>query len=140
MTLTEWKDVAQIASDIVVALSASAGGIWAIARYIRERTDEAALDIDIDRRSVSQGSDHLVMLDIVLTNKGKTKLQAKAARDVKTGFAYSDGVEQLQHSRSLQLRQVQVWNANSNRHLDWFDSTLLQPIAGLSSEINLLTV
>jgi len=134
MSLTEWKDFTNIISNVVVALAAFAGGLWALARYWRERADEAALDIGIDYRTAQLGSDHVVALDVVLTNRGKTKLQAKALHTGQ-GLAYDDGIERLRHSCDLQLREIRAWNTNANRHLDWFENPVLQPVAGLNPDL-----
>ena len=137
MTLDEWKTVTEIASNMAVVLAAFVGGFWALRRYHRERTDEAALEIGFQYKTRPADPDYLIEIDVVVTNKGKTKIEANTTR--KEGYAYNDGVEKLKHSASLQLRQVQPWQADEKRHLEWFESSLLTSVAGLCPEINLLS-
>jgi hypothetical protein len=137
MPLEQWKTATEIASNFAVVLAALVGGVWAWRRYHLERTNEAALEIGFGYKTSAVGEDFLVEIDVVLTNKGKTKIEANTRRT--DGFVYSDDVEKLKYSASLQLRRVQPWDPNSNRHLDWFESPLLQPVLGLHPEINLLS-
>jgi hypothetical protein len=76
------KELIDIVSNIVVIVAAIIGGLWALRRYQIERTEESALDIGVEYNSVELGSEYIVTLDVVLTNKGKTRLQAKTDRAV----------------------------------------------------------
>jgi hypothetical protein len=130
--LHEWTGVV---NDAVVSVAALAGGAWAILRLKRERSDEAALDIDVSHTSYPQSDQCFVFFRVVLRNVGKTKIQAKT--ESSGGFIYDDGVEQLKHGCSLQLKRIKPWAAGTHRRLDWFDSPLLEAVEGLG-EINLL--
>jgi hypothetical protein len=130
------KDVIDIISGVIVAVAAIIGGLWALLRYRKERTDEAAIEIGVNSTCAPYGQDYLIFLDIKLTNKGRTKIQAKYERS--NGLAFDDGVERLQHSGSLQVKQVLPRTQHANSHLDWFESPLLRPLPDIA-EINLLT-
>ncbi len=130
------KDIVDIIAAVIVSVAAVIGGLWALRRYLIERTDEEAVDIEINSNCKAYGSDYLVVLDVILTNKGHTKVQAKYERN--EGWAYDDGVEKLRHSGSLQIKAIRAWASRNDRHLDWFKSSLLEPVDGLP-EVNLLT-
>jgi len=135
--MTDFKDWTEIVSNIVLTLAALAGGLWAVFRFWRERTDEAALDLTVSERSSPHGKDHLVAIILELANKGKTRIQAKTKR-TKSGFAFDDTVEKLAHSCSLQIRKFTT--PASTMRIDWFEAGhVVQDVPGLSSEINLLT-
>jgi len=119
MTGTEWKDRTDIISNIVVIFAALAGGLWAVFRFWRERTDEAALDLTVSQRSSPHGNDHLVAITLELANRGKTRIQAKTKR-TKSGFAFDDTVEKLAHSCSLQVRKFTT--PASTMRIDWFEA------------------
>jgi len=121
-------------SDGVVIAAAILGGLWAFFRFLTERTYQAAIEIGIDYTCAPDEAQYIVFLDIILTNKGHTRVRAKYERT--DGWAYNDGVERLKHSGSLQVRRILPWKQPNNRHLDWFETTLLEPIPDLP-EINL---
>jgi hypothetical protein len=122
--------------DGFVIAAAIIGGLWALLRVWTERTYEAAIDIEISSTCAADGPEYLVFLDVVLTNKGHTRVQAKYKRS--EGWAYNDGVEKLKHSGSLQVRRILPWVGPNNRFLDWFETPLLDSIPHLP-EVNLLT-
>ena len=130
------KDIVDIIAAVIVSVAAVIGGLWALHRYLIERTDEEAVDIEINSNCTVYGSDYLVLVDVILTNKGHTKVQAKYERN--EGWAYDDGVEKLRHCGSLQIKAIRAWKSRNDRHLDWFKSPLLEPVDGLP-EVNLLT-
>ncbi len=135
MNLPSLKDIVDITAAAIVSVAAVIGGLWALRRYLIERTDEEAVVIEINSNCELHGRDYLVLLDVILTNKGHTKVQAKYERN--EGWAYNDGVEKLRHSGSLQVKTIRAWEPPNDRHLDWFKSPLLEPVAGLP-EVNLL--
>ena len=130
------KDIVDIIAAAIVSVAAIIGGLWALRRYLIERTDEEAVVIEINSNCTLYGSDYLVLVDVILTNKGHTKVQAKYKRN--KGWAYDDGVEKLRHSGSLQIKAIRDWASLNDRHLDWFKSPLLEPVDRLP-EVNLLT-
>lgn len=135
-TLSLVKDVVDIISGVIVMLAAIIGGLWALRRYWIERTDEAAIELGVDYTCAPLGQEHLVVLDVTISNKGHTRIQAKFEK-TPTGYAFDDTVEQLRHSGSLQFRSVSP--SSPPGHLDWFEARhLLQPVSGVD-EINLLT-
>jgi hypothetical protein len=135
VNLTKLHEWTGVVNDAVVSVAALAGGAWAILRLKRERSDEAALDIEVSHDSHPHGDQYFVFFSVLLRNVGKTKIQAKT--ESSGGFIYDDGVEKLEHSCSLQLRRIKPWAAGAHRRLDWFDSPLLEAVDGLH-EINLL--
>src|ERR1051325_5419481 len=120
--LTDLKEFIDIIQGVTVTLAAIIGGWWALNRYRRERTAEAAIDISIEFSSTPHGPEHLAFFDVCLANKGKTRIQAKADRP--NGLAYDDGPERLRHSASLQVRKIQPWVTPQRRHIDWFEPYL----------------
>jgi hypothetical protein len=56
------KDVIDIISSVIVAVAAIIGGLWALLRYRRERTDEAAIEIGVNATCTPYGQDYLVEL------------------------------------------------------------------------------
>src|SRR3954468_6667144 len=138
MTMAEWKDLTDVINNVVVILAALAGGTWAVYRLWRERTDEAALNLNVSRQTSPFGKVYLVAITLELANKGKTKIQAKPSRN-SDGFAFDDGVEKLRHCCSLQIKR---FTPDANRqcgHVDWFEAAPVQNIPGLIPEINMLT-
>ena len=136
MILPSLKDIVDVTAAVIVSVAAVIGGLWALRRYLIERTDEEAVVIEINSNCTLYGSDYLVLVDVILTNKGHTKVQAKYKRN--EGWAYDDGVEKLRHSGSLQIKAIRGWASRNDRHLDWFKSPLLEPVDRLP-EVNLLT-
>lgn len=65
-------DIIDILHNLIVGAAAIIAGLWAFRRYRKERTDEAAIDIAVDSTCASYGTDYLVFLDVILTNKGHT--------------------------------------------------------------------
>lgn len=131
-----WKDVSEIVHNVVVASAALIGGTWVLFRFLRERTDEAALDLDVSLRSIPLGSEHLVALCVDLTNRGKTRIRAKAER-TKDGLAFDDGIERLRFSGSLQIRKVIRSDSLPPCRVDWFDGPPVESLPTVPDEINL---
>jgi hypothetical protein len=139
MTVTEWKERTDIISNVVVTLAALAGGLWAVFRFWRERTDEAALDLTVSHRSSPLGKNHLVAITLELANKGKTRIQAKTKR-TETDFAFDDTVEKLHHPCSLQIGKFKTPDQSSPVRIDWFEAgQVVENVPGLQPEINLLS-
>jgi hypothetical protein len=138
MTLEYWKSITDVVNNVVVTLAALAAGLWALFRLWRERTDEAALDMSVSQQTAPFGKDCLVTLTVELTNRGKTKVQAKTERTA-SGFAFDDSVEKLSHAFSIQIKRFKDSSPIHDRRLDWFEGGPVEPVGGLSSEINLLT-
>ena len=129
----------EFVEHLVVTVAAVIGGLWALFRFVHERNSEAALDIATRVQSVPLPSgDHFVTVTLSLTNRGSIKLQAKPNRPWQEP-AFTDGVETLRHSGSLQIRQVDGSVPVPNRHLDWFEGGPFVPVPGLPTEINVLS-
>jgi hypothetical protein len=137
--LKNYKEQIGAAHDVIVGVAALVGGLWVILRLNRERTDEEALTIDLACRSSPYGEEYLVCFDVRLCNVGKTKIQAKRKRAA-TEYVYDDGIEQLEHSGSLQLRRIAVGAIPDNgRRINWFDGgSCLEKLANCP-DINLLS-
>jgi hypothetical protein len=131
------KEVYDIISELIVAAAAIVGGWWALTRYLRERTDEAAIEMDLQYRTEPVAGEFLTAFDLTMTNKGRVKVQAKIDR--KNGMAYEDRVEKLRYSLSLQIKPLPSFAPGRPRHFDWFDATLPSLPGSPLSEINLLT-
>ena len=132
-----------IINNIVVIVAAIIGGVWALNRLKRERADEAALEMIVsvtsfDLCAPSQNS-FLVNLTVQLTNKGKTKIEAKTDR-TNGGYIFDDGPEKLKHSCSLQIRRIDENRVAGPQSLDWFEGGPWQDILLFrgGSEINAL--
>jgi len=120
--------------ELVVTLAAVIGGAWVLLRLFKERTDEAALDIVVTVTSRPYDTTTwLAFFDVVLTNKGKTKVQAKAS--VPGQIAFDDQVERLNTSCTLQVKRVRPGLGAPQQWIDWFDSPLLEHMA----DVNLLS-
>lgn len=138
--LDNWEKATAVLEHVVVSIAAIIGGFWAVVRLRRERTFEAALNMVATQRStpLALGHEHLVTVTIEVTNKGKTKIQAKEVQPG-SGPAFDDGIETLHNSFSLKIRKVDDSNPFPNRHLDWFEGPPLLTVPGLPEEINVLS-
>ncbi len=136
--LHQHHDAVEAAHYVVIAGAALVAGWWAIMRLSRERTDEAALDLAIDTSVKDLGSEKLAVIAVNLANRGKTKIQAKTAKDA-SGRVFDDGIEQLVHSCSLQVRRVVATNlGGQGAWLDWFEKQFQRDVPGIPPSINLL--
>lgn len=114
------KGIVGILKDIVVMAAAVVGGLWAWNRFKRERTDEAAIEMELTTKSTPVGNVHLVFFTVHLANKGKTKIEAKTELN-KGGWVFDDGPEQLRYPCSLQIRYIDPTRATRQESLDWFE-------------------
>jgi hypothetical protein len=138
LDLAHAKELIGSAHDAIVGLAALAGGLWAVARLKRERSDEAAVTIDFSAKTsaLPDNPASLVFLSVMLKNVGKTKIQAK--REKTNGLAFQDKGETLAHACSLQVKRVRPRAHMPHRCLDWFKSDSLEAVANLP-EVNLLS-
>lgn len=118
------KTITDIIQNIVTTIAAIVAGLWVLNRLKRERTDEAALDMSLATQSSPHSGhvppdNYLVIFTVQLTNKGKTKIEAKTER-LTDGSVFNDGPERLIHSCSLQIRRLQP-GLPSMQNLDWFE-------------------
>jgi hypothetical protein len=132
------KERVGVLHDIIVTLAAIAGGAWALLRFKRERADESAIDMDVSVRTDKSSANGAspVFIEAKLKNVGKTKIQAKPTTK-NSGPAYQDTEETLEYSGSLKVRHL-VPSAGMVANLDWYDASVVTPIASLP-EINLLS-
>jgi hypothetical protein len=125
-----------VVHDVVITLAALAGGLWALLRFKRERSDESALDMDVTVRAdrTATAGVSAVLLEAKLKNVGKTKIQANPT--TKGSVAYTDAAEKIVYSGSLLIRSVPALAACV--YVDWYDKKGVLAIPGLD-EINLLS-
>ncbi|HKA01183.1 MAG TPA: hypothetical protein VKE70_31940 [Candidatus Solibacter sp.] len=132
--------------DLGITGGAIVGGLWALRRYWVERTEETALEIGLEYSCIplSNKSDaggtpmYLVSFDILLSNRGKIKIQAKPGPFGSGVVAFNDGVEKLASSGSLQLKRFEGWEGGTAPWINWFEDPTLQIVPGLG-EVNMLT-
>jgi len=72
--MENWKNITEIIDHIVVSVAAFVGGMWVLFRFLRERTDEPALRIEVAQHSNHVGAHHLVGIVVELANIGKTRI------------------------------------------------------------------
>lgn len=143
MGVSSWlaghKDQIEAVSNIAVIFAAMAGGVWALFRLRRERTDEAAVNLTVSTYAhrLGQKDDYVVAIAVEIANKGKTKVQAKTEK--KHGYSFDDGVEKLYHPCSLQIKRFSITKPAPPHHVDWFEPSIAEAVPELIPEINLLT-
>jgi hypothetical protein len=135
-TVHTWAGIGESCAVIGAAVC---GGWWAATRWWRERTDQAALGIEVSTQAtpLPDREEHLVVVTVGLTNLGKTKIQAKAP--TKDEFAYEDDGEKLKFSGSLKIKRLVPPDGGHAHNIDWFDSPWLKSVAGLPEELDLMT-
>ena len=138
MKFDEWKAAAEVFDHTVVPMAALIGGIWVLFRFVKERTNQAALKIAVAQRSTPFKDKHLVAIEVSLENKGKTRIVAKIKRS-KDGLAFDDTVEKLRHCCELQIKKFREDQPPPVGHVDWFETGIVEYIPGLNAEINMLT-
>jgi hypothetical protein len=122
------KEFIEVLNNIVVMVAAVVGGFWALWRIKRERTDEAALEMALTHTLEPLDHSHLVVFTVQLSNRGKTKIEAKSERS-KEGWTFDDGTEKLKYACSLQIRGVQPSPVVPPQGLDWFEGGPWQDMA-----------
>src|ERR1043165_4276434 len=135
------KTKSEVLQNFALALAVIAGGIWASYRFFIQRAYETALEIDPATTNLPyEDNMFLVLIDIILKNKGQTRISARPKKYFK-GEAlptHKDAAETLQHSLGLQIRRISA-GSPANAVLDWFESDKLQKLDGIPNEINLLS-
>jgi hypothetical protein len=109
--------------------------LWELYKFLRGRTFQSRLRIDISSSATPLGKNHLVFVDVQVTNFGKGKIQARPVGDGE--WAYKDQFETVAYSGSLQIKQIDAASVQGNEALDWFKSAAVKEVPGIS-EINLL--
>ena len=128
--------ITEVVHNIVVTIAAVVAGIWAWNRLKRERTDEAAIEMALSTTSTDVGGDHLVFFPVQLANKGKTKIEAKSARDA-NGWVFDDGPEKLRYPCSLQIRRINAAKGAQPQSLDWFEGGPWQDMRVFRNEMEI---
>jgi hypothetical protein len=126
---------------LAVIIATIIAALWSYNLFESERQSMPHLGIEI--QSVQQAipksdSKKIVFLDLILTNRGKRKLQAD---EVPTSqIAYQDPGEVLQYPCGLQVRQIMTAVTQTNAALDFFNNTneLVCP-PGIPAEVDLLS-
>ena len=73
MGIDDMETAASILDHLVVSLAALIGGIWVVFRLYVERTDEAALKMEMMTILLVVGGLNLVIFTGNFTNKGRTR-------------------------------------------------------------------
>ena len=110
--------------------------LWHLYIFVRGRTFEKRLLLDICTSSEELGEARLLFVEVTLTNNGKGKLAARRGR--LSDWVYKDEIEQLKYSCSLQIRRVNANKLKGEALLDWYDCRALEQVPDIPSEINLL--
>jgi hypothetical protein len=116
-----FKNLTEILNNLTVTVAAVIGGLWAVDRIKKERTDEAALEMAVSVRSTPVENAHLAVFTVRLTNTGRTKIEAKSRRDGE--FTFSEDGEQsekLRYACSLQVRKLDATAIHGAQRLNWF--------------------
>jgi hypothetical protein len=134
------KTKSEILQNFALTLAVIVGGIWATYRFFIQRAYETALEIDFAMTNLTyENGNFLVLVDMVLKNKGLTRISAKPKKYIK-GKAipvYEDTVETLDHSFALQVRRIST-TIPASAVLDWFESDKLEKLDSIPDQINLL--
>ena len=108
------------------------GVYWARQRFWLQRSDKAAVEIDVDLTISPHSGESLVFFDCVIANKGRVVVTASPREPAWP----SDGAELLQYGGSLLVRGFT--GTATGRYVDWFGvGSALEPVSGLG-EVNLL--
>lgn len=126
---------------LIISFATIVAGIWALYIFVFERNAQAHLGLDIkitiSTNSAALGERRLVFLDLVMSNEGKRKLEAK--RVPTDQIAYQDLGESLQYPCGIQVREIQTYLIKTNKSLDWFnDTNQLKCPLGIPDEIDML--
>lgn len=108
-----------------VTLLLAIGG-WAVAfvHGVRIRAYATRLDIGFDYSVLGQDEPATVAVDVTLTNRGSTKLEAMA-RGADEGFSYRDTAEIIPFSCTLQVRRVRPGLPVGP--IDWYSAASVGP-------------
>jgi hypothetical protein len=129
ITYNNIKDFVELLKDVALILASA----WAVWRFRKERTYEAALEIGFNTTTVAGCNPSTTFLEVVLTNRGKLMLQARTPPE--GGLAFNDGVERVRYGGDLKLKRLNIAPSSAEVHLDWFSSKSLRDVC----EINLLS-
>lgn len=74
MGITYWKNVAEIASDLLSAGAIIVGGVWVWYRFGRTREDHPKVEFTIDFRPIETSGEHIVAgIACILVNRGTVR-------------------------------------------------------------------
>lgn len=118
------------------AIAVIAGGLWVLYHYVRGRTYEKRLLLDIKTTSQVLDKKRVLFVEVQLTNAGKGVL--KARRVGPEDYVYEDESEQLKYSCSLQIKRLDPKRLAGDTYLDWYECPALEPVPDISAEVNLL--
>lgn len=113
--LAFWLSIIQ---QLAVVVAAAVGGYWALHKIKKEREWDTALEIDVDTSVTPLEHGFLVYVVVILTNKGRVKLQAKPVDSKQVAFC--DSAEKLQHSCTLQIKKLKNASVVSGSCVSWF--------------------
>ena len=126
-----WVDVIKQIPPLAIG-----GGLWGLYCYVRGRTFQKKLSLNVTAKSEPLGETRFVFIEVQLTNHGKSKLEA---RRVRLGdYVYKDEIEQLKYSCSLQIKRVKANALADEKFIDWYKTDALEPIPKIPTEIDLL--
>lgn len=118
------------------AVAVIAGGLWGLYHYVRGRTYEKKLLIDVKTSEDALEKKRVFFVEVQLSNTGKGIL--KARRIGPDDYVYKDEFEQLKYSCSLQIKRVDPKKIVSDVCLDWYKCPALESVPDIPAEINLL--
>jgi hypothetical protein len=74
----DWKDIASTIESFVKVATIAIGAVWAYWKFVRQRANEPATDMDIDVRFVGkQDSKWIVEITVMLENKSQVRLNRR---------------------------------------------------------------
>jgi hypothetical protein len=111
-------------------------GLWVVYHYVRGRTYEKMLLLDIKTSSNVLGEKRVLFVEVQLTNHGKGKLQARPVGP--EDYVYTDKDEQLKYSCGLQVKRVALKKLAGDTYMDWYKCPALEPVPDIPAEMNLL--
>jgi len=118
-----WESLVSTIESAAVIIAVIVGGLWTIYLFRRHRGHETALEIDITVAQEPYGHEStIVFVDTKLTNRGKTKIEAKPKRwsnDTPLPV-YENKWESFVSPATLQLRRV-VPGVEDQTVVDWYD-------------------
>jgi hypothetical protein len=121
----------ELAKNFAEVIAIVIGGWWACYRFGLLRENKPAIGIELIHECIPDANQcYLTWFDVILTNKGKVKAEARKKRDP----AYSDKYEKLKYSCSLLLRAIPQ-NVPQGEPICWFNAEVNQKGSPLPTDI-----
>lgn len=138
MDAPSWLSFSEAVANWTTALAVIIGGTWAYYRFILQRANQTALEIELAvSSSPYRDGLFIVFFDVACRNKGTVRLVAsKKRRPVFNDNAKGDG-ELVRHSLDIQLRQIAA-GLEPYHTVDWWVQDLASQWGPLIKELDLL--